>query len=62
MTIDQAIKKCKQYAERYDMMAKRYSESDGWFYEDKSNKCRIECAEFWQMMGWLKELKEMKGE
>lgn len=62
MTINQGIKKCKQYAERYDMLAKKYGEYDGWFYEDKSDECRKECAEFWQIMGWLEELKKLKGE
>lgn len=62
MTIDQAIKKCKHYAERYDKLAKKYAEYDGWFYEDKARQCREECADFWQMMGWLEELKKLKGE
>lgn len=60
MTIDQGIKKCKQLAERYGDLAKRYEESDGWFYEEKARCCRNESVEYWQMMYWLKELKEMK--
>ncbi len=62
MTIYKGIKKCKQYAERFDVLAKRYEESDGWFYEQKARQCREDASEFWQMMHWLKELQELKGE
>lgn len=62
MAIYQAIKKCKRYAESYERLAKRYEESDGWFYEQKAKQCRQDAADFYQMMHWLEELKELKGE
>lgn len=61
MTLYQAVKKCKQQAERYDEMAKRYAEFDGWFYENKAEQCRQESADYWQMMYWMQELAELKG-